>query len=60
MHKADAIATNIFCFEGSCKELIVSLVDGVAALECQNINTLGQASSDLLRGSAWKNATRQF
>ena len=50
MHQADSIFGHVLGFQGSDEKLVVCFVDGVAALEGQDINFLRQRLPDLLWG----------
>lgn len=60
MHKAHSTLSNIVCLQGTREELVVSLVDGVAALEGQHILALRQGSPHVGRAGTGEHPLGQL
>ena len=58
--KADSALPNIWGLKGTDEELIVGLVDGVAALEGQHVLAPGQGGAHISRGGTGKHPLGQL
>lgn len=58
MNEAHGVVLDIVGLQGADEELVVCSMDGIAALERQDVRSFGQGCTNLGRSSALENARR--